>query len=80
MGGCQNYGPFFGTLCIRCRILIVGVQTGHNFDNHPHVGAKVHVSDAQRNPRVLVKHYINIHHTMKKGPPALGVQSTHVVG
>ena len=22
MGGCQNYGPFLGTLNIRCRILI----------------------------------------------------------
>ena len=25
MGGCQNYGPFLGTLDIRCRILI-GIQ------------------------------------------------------
>ena len=22
MGGCQNYGPFWGTLNIRCRIII----------------------------------------------------------
>ena len=22
MGGCQNYGPFLGTLNIRCRIII----------------------------------------------------------
>ena len=22
MGGCQNYGPFFGTLKNRCRIII----------------------------------------------------------
>ena len=27
MGGCQNYGPFLGTLNIRCRI-IVGVRKG----------------------------------------------------
>ena len=27
MGGCQNYGPFLGTLNIRCRI-IIGVQKG----------------------------------------------------
>ena len=25
MGGCQNYGPFLGTLNIRCRIMI-GIQ------------------------------------------------------
>ena len=27
MGGCQNYGPFLGTLNIRCRI-IMGTQKG----------------------------------------------------
>ena len=27
MGGCPNYGPFWGTLNIRCRI-IVGIQKG----------------------------------------------------
>ena len=27
MGGCQNYGPFLGTLNIRCRI-IIGTQKG----------------------------------------------------
>ena len=27
MGGCQNYGPFLGTLTIRCRI-IIGIQKG----------------------------------------------------
>ena len=27
MGGCQNYGPFLGTLNIRCRITI-GIQKG----------------------------------------------------
>ena len=26
-GGCQNYGPFLGTLDIRCRI-ITGIQNG----------------------------------------------------
>ena len=36
MGGCQNYGPFLGTLNIRCRS-IVGIQKrDHNFDNHPY--------------------------------------------
>ena len=27
MGGCQNYGPFLGTLNVRCRI-IIGTQKG----------------------------------------------------
>ena len=27
MGGCQNYGPFLGTLNIRCRIMI-GTEKG----------------------------------------------------
>ena len=27
MGGCQNYGPFWGTLNIRCRI-ITGIRKG----------------------------------------------------
>ena len=27
MGGCQNHGPFWGTLNIRCRI-IIGIQKG----------------------------------------------------
>ena len=27
MGGCQNYGPFLGTLNIRCRS-IIGIQKG----------------------------------------------------
>ena len=36
MGGCQNYGPVWGTLNIRCRI-IIGIQKKyHSFDNHPH--------------------------------------------
>ena len=26
LGGCQNYGPFLGTLNIRCRIIIIGTQ------------------------------------------------------
>ena len=33
---CQNYGPFLGSLDIRCCI-IIGVQKGdHNFENHSH--------------------------------------------
>ena len=27
MGGCQNYGPFLGTLNIKCRI-VIGIQKG----------------------------------------------------
>ena len=33
MGGCQNYGPFLGTLNIRGRII---PKRDHNFDNHPY--------------------------------------------
>ena len=32
--GCQNYGPFCGTLNIRCRIRIGIQRRDHNFDNH----------------------------------------------
>ena len=35
MGVCQNYGPFLGTLNIRCRIIIGIQKRDHNFDNHP---------------------------------------------
>ena len=28
MRDCQNYGPFLGTLNIRCRIIIIGTQKG----------------------------------------------------
>ena len=35
MDFCQNFGPFLGTLNIRCRI-VIGIQEGdHNFANHP---------------------------------------------
>ena len=33
MGGCQNYGPFLGSLNIRCRI-IIGIQIFHNHPNN----------------------------------------------
>ena len=37
MGGCQNYGPFLGTLFFVCRIFI-GTQKkrDHHFDSHPY--------------------------------------------
>ena len=34
-GGCQNCGPFLGTLNIRCRTIIGIQKRDHNFDNHP---------------------------------------------
>ena len=37
MGGCQNYGPFFGTLNIRCRI-IIGTQKVTIILTTPHMG------------------------------------------
>ena len=34
MGDCHNYGPFLGTLNIRCSA-IIGIHKGHHtFDNH----------------------------------------------
>ena len=36
MGGCQNYGPFLGTLIIRCRIKIGTPKRDPNIDNHPY--------------------------------------------
>ena len=35
MGGCQNYGPFLGTINIRCRIVIGIPKRDDHFDNHP---------------------------------------------
>ena len=35
LGGCQNYGPFLGTLNIRGRIILGNPKRDHNFDNHP---------------------------------------------
>ena len=37
MGSCQDYGPFLGTLNIRCRIIVGAQKKDHNFDNHPYV-------------------------------------------
>ena len=40
MGGCQNYGPFLGTLYIymRCRI-IIGIQKGTIISITTHIGS-----------------------------------------
>ena len=48
MGGCQNYGPFLGTLHIRCRIIIGIQKRDHNFDNHPHPTGKAACLGAAR--------------------------------
>ena len=37
MGGCQNDGPFLGTLNIRGRSIIGIQKSDHNFDNHSYV-------------------------------------------
>ena len=37
MGGCQNYGPFLGTLNSRCRI-IMGTQKGTIILTTTHIG------------------------------------------
>ena len=35
MGGCQNFGPFLGTLNIRARTIMGTQKRDQNFDNHP---------------------------------------------
>ena len=40
MGGCQNCGPFLGTLNIRCRSMIGIHKKDHNFDNHPYTSLR----------------------------------------
>ena len=39
MGGCQNYGPFLGTLNNRCRNYKRDPKRDHNFDSHPYRGS-----------------------------------------
>ena len=38
MGGCRNYGPFFGVLNIMRHLVFRGPTRKHNFDNHPYEG------------------------------------------
>ena len=38
IGGCQNDGPFVGTLNNRCCIIIGIPKRDHSFDNHPYGG------------------------------------------
>ena len=33
----KTYGPFWGTLNTRCRIINRDPKRDHNFDNHPYV-------------------------------------------
>ena len=40
MGGCQDYGPFLGTLNIRCRI-IIGIQKGTIILTATHMGVLI---------------------------------------
>ena len=44
MSGCQNDGPFLGTLNIRCRIIIGYPERDHNFDNHPNMHSSIYLS------------------------------------
>ena len=42
MGGCQNYGPFLGTLNNRCRIIIIiGTQKGTIILTTTHILSKI---------------------------------------
>ena len=51
MGGCQNYGPFLGTLNIRCRI-IIGIQKGTIILTTTHM-----ISSATTDMRNLQRHF-----------------------
>ena len=39
-GGCQNYGPFLGTLNIRCRV-IIGIPKGTIMLTTTHLGLRL---------------------------------------
>ena len=43
MGGCQNSGPFLGTLNIRCRIMI-GIQKGTIILTTAHMYIYIYIS------------------------------------
>ena len=50
MGGCKNYGPFLGTLNIRCRI-IIGIPKGTI------VLTTTHMSEGEYSiPHVIYRH------------------------
>ena len=51
-GGCQNYGPFSGTLNIRCRI-ITGIQKGTIILTTTHVKISIIRIPAVRFPFVV---------------------------
>ena len=42
LGGCQNSDPFCGTLNIRCRIIIIGIQKGARILTTAHLGVITH--------------------------------------
>ena len=54
MGRCQNYGPFLGTLNIRCR-LIIGAQIGTIVLTITHVYIYIHI--AQKGQCIYVYAY-----------------------
>ena len=51
-GGCQNYGPFLGTLNIRCRIIIGIQKRDHNFDitTHKSLGFALFTNNIMHDP------------------------------
>ena len=70
MGGCQNYGPFLGTLNNRCRI-IIGTEKGTLILTTTHIFAEV-VPDQ---PTAFVVGY-SLQHKLNKNPSSfqLGLQ------
>ena len=63
MGGCQNYGPFLGTLNIRCRI-IIGTQKGTIILTTTHVysNSTVLLSSAARRSTTQVMNNLDFVH------------------
>ena len=50
MGGCQNYGPFLGTLTIRCRSRI-GTQKGTRILTTTHIHVEIALGYPGTSPR-----------------------------
>ena len=70
MGGCQNYGPFLGTLNNRCRI-IIGTQKGTIILTTTH---NVEVPAKAMNARMLTIHLFGFRimrkpdNSLRRGP------------
>ena len=55
MGGCQNYGPFLGTLNFRCLILI-GIQNGTIILTTTHKYVYIYIYTVQKPSTLAPQH------------------------